>query len=349
MKVLVASSDPALRSRLTDWLVAAHHEVVAADCTSSACRALESKPDVVVVDWLLGGGGAALVDYARRLDARHRHYVIVVCPRPRPSEIIAFVEVGADDFTCTSASCEEMLARVDAPRRIRDWTARPMRTQTIRLRKLLELDGRRIWREIDSIVTTEIGEMLGLALEPEQRVDTAIRWCGAVPLTLNGEHVELQLGVGLADAGEEQFAQDVLGADATEAAIEDALREIANVAGGAVKRAALGDGLVMTIGLPTDDDVFAMANARRWASTTASGLRLTFAIAATPAQLRSMRCGELHEGMVVAREIRDTAGHVVAAAGTRLTATTVERLVQVLGANACIEVATRGDSTASAA
>ncbi|HEY1549888.1 MAG TPA: hypothetical protein VGG28_18795 [Kofleriaceae bacterium] len=350
MKVLIASSDSALRARLTEWLVAEHYDVVEADCLTSARRALEGQPHVVVVDWLLAGGGEALLGCLRAHDARRRYYVIAVCAQLDPAQIAAIVAAGADDFSSASASREEMLARVDALRRVRDRTPpKATHTQTIRIRKLLDHDGRRVWREIDTIITAEIGEMLGMTLEPEPRADATTRWCGAVPLTLNGEHLELQLGVGIAGAEGERFAHDVLGGEATDATIADALREIANVAGGAVKRAALGDGLVMTIGMPTDDDVVAMANARRWASATSTGLRLTFALAVAPAQTRSLRCCELREGFVVTRDVLDGRGNVVVTAGTRLTATSVERLTHELGADVLVEGSSRCEPATAAA
>jgi DNA-binding response OmpR family regulator len=347
VKVLVVSGDAAVRRQFAESLQSPSYVVVEAECASSAERALAGMPDVIVVDWLLGGG-AALIEHVRARDSRHRHYIVAVCAKPKPSDIAAFVAAGADDFMAAEATREEIVVRVDALRRICGWATKPAHTQTIRIRKLLELDGRRVWRELDSIVTSEIGDMLGLALAPECS-DATIRWCGSVPLTVNGEQVELQLAVGLADAGGEQFAHDVLGAEASGAAIADALREMANVAGGAVKRAALGDGLVMTIGLPSDDDVFAMANARRWASATSSGLHLVFAIAAAPSQRRSMNRAELREGMVVVRDVRTTHGELIVAAGTRLTATTVARLAELLEPDARVDVSAPRDVAANAA
>jgi CheY-like chemotaxis protein len=338
MKVLIASSDATLRRRFANWLVSAHHTAVEAEAASSACAALDGKPDVVIVDWMLAGGGAPLIKYMRGLDPRQHHYVIAICMRPQPSDIAAFVAAGADDFAPASASREEVIARVEALARIRGWTAKLTQVRAIAFGETLDLDGLRVWREIDSIVATEVGEMLGATLRPEPRSDGAIQWCGSVPLTLSADHVELLLGVGIAADANERFARDVLGTMAGEAAIGDALREIANVAGGAVKRAALGDGLAMTIGLPTGDDVFAVASARRWAATTPSGLQLTFAIAATPSHVRLVRRCELREGMVLASDIHNAGGVLLVAAGTCLTSTTVERLERFLDVNERVEV-----------
>ena len=339
MKVLIASSDATLRRRFANWLVSAHHTAVEAEATSSACAALDGKPDVVIVDWLLaGGGGAPFIKQLRGLDPRQHHYVIAVCMRPQPTDITAFVAAGADDFASATASREEVIARVEALTRIRGWSAKLTQVRAIAFGETLDLDGLRVWREIDSIVSTEVGEMLGATLRTEPRSDGPIQWCGSVPLTLSADHVELQLGVGIAADASDRFARDVLGTAAGEAAIGDALREIANVAGGAIKRAALGDGVAMTIGLPTGDDVFAVASARRWAVTTPSGLRLTFAVATTPSHVRLVRRCELREGMVLASDIHNAGGVLLVAAGTCLTSTTVERLARFLDINERVEV-----------
>ncbi|HEY1814476.1 MAG TPA: response regulator [Kofleriaceae bacterium] len=334
MTILVASSDATLRRRLASWLAGTGHIVIEADNASSACEAITGKPDVIVVDWSLGGAASSLL--LRGLGQRHRHYVVVYCAQPRPADITAIFAAGADDFIDAAAPREELLARIDGWTRRRSWTA------TIQIRAIdLDapgLDGLHVWREIDSIVATELGETLGDALLPTSAAGPNVQWCGAITLTLPGERVALRFGVGLAADQVDRFAHAVLGGTADPDATADALRELANVAGGAIKRAASGDGVAITIGLPTADNIFDASGVRTWTASSRSGLRLALAVVATPSHARSIRCCELREGMVLASDIRNATGALLVAAGSCLTTTSVERLACALDTEARVDV-----------
>jgi DNA-binding response OmpR family regulator len=110
MTVLVATTDAIVRRRLCGWLAAAGHLVLEADGAAVAYRAIAGKPDVIVLDWLVGE--TALRRLLRALEQRHRHFAVVYCAEPRPFEITAIFAAGADDFIDAAAPREELVARI---------------------------------------------------------------------------------------------------------------------------------------------------------------------------------------------------------------------------------------------
>ena len=121
----------------------------------------------------------------------------------------------------------------------------------------------------------------------------------------------------------------------------DALRELANTAGGALKRAALPEQAVLTAGLPTLEDVSAwdVPDALRW--TVSVGEEAAFCVQGRIARLQqgSVPASGLREGMVVVKDIRGPSGTLLLAAGTRLTLSSAERVRKILGPSFCVEVA----------
>jgi hypothetical protein len=152
------------------------------------------------------------------------------------------------------------------------------------------------------------------------------------------EHVELDFAVGLTTERTEQFAREVLGGSAGAEAIHEALRELANVAGGAIKRAGLAEGIPMTIGIPTNDNFFATQQVRTWSASTTSGLRLALGASVSHARALTVRCCELRQGMVLAKDVRSATGLLLVAAGTNLTKSTVQQLARFLDANDRVDI-----------
>jgi hypothetical protein len=227
------------------------------------------------------------------------------------------------------------LARLAGLTRVRAWATldKPLAAATV-----FDLETLQVWRGLDAIVTAEVGEMLGTHFNREAPRDAKIHWAGTVPLSLPAEQLELRIGVGLELSASELFIKEVLAGDTTLDAISDALREIANVAGGAIKRAALGEGVAITIGMPSNDSIFSAPSARTWSVTSPSGLRVTFAAVAIACQHRPVTRSALREGMVVATDVRTRAGMLLVSAGTYLTVTTAEHLSRLLDANVYIDV-----------
>jgi DNA-binding response OmpR family regulator len=341
VKVLIVHGDPSERKRLAFQISSLAASVFEAETTAAACKVLDREPEIVLIDWGIGraGDGDAFIRYLRTLDERARHYVIATCRRPAPSDVTAVFAAGADDLLPAIASKEELLARIEGLNRMRAWARVLHRTNALDFTDAFDIEKLRVWRELDAIVNSELGEMLGRHLHPEVTENDPVRCTGTIPLSLSSEHLEVRLAVGLATSASYMFAKEVLGGNSAPEALADALRELANVAGGAIKRAALSDGVTITIGLPSNDDLFASPNARRWSARSDSGLHVTFAAVALDCRSRAIACSDLKERMVVARDVRNAAGMLLLSAGTSLTATTIERLQRFLASNVSVEVA----------
>ncbi len=336
MKILLAHGDSTTRKRFAHWLASGGHVVLEAENVAGACALLPRGADVVIADWHLSGGGAAFVKHLRSLATRDRHYLIVTCARPVEAEITAIFNAGADDFAITaSMTRSEILGRVDGLKRVRAWSGA---AKTVEFGPLFDLDKVRAWRELDTIVSVELGEQLGTGLHAVDDVPRAIAFSGAVSLSLAVEKIELQLSIGIEREMVAAFGGALLDGDTSEAMLADALRELANVAGGALKRAAGHDATSVTIGLPTNASVEDASNARTWSATTSTGLRLRIAAVALPCKGRAVRRVELREGMVLGGDVRNQAGLLLVAAGTYLTSTTVDGLARTLDPNALVEV-----------
>ncbi|HEY4056534.1 MAG TPA: hypothetical protein VGM39_07985 [Kofleriaceae bacterium] len=86
---------------------------------------------------------------------------------------------------------------------------------------------------------------------------TAIVATGAIPLTLVAERLIVRVGLGVDAATRTRIQTDLLGNDASAPALADAMREMANIAGGAIRRSAFESGLTFTRGLPSNETLFA--------------------------------------------------------------------------------------------
>jgi DNA-binding response OmpR family regulator len=340
VKVLLAQGDAATRHRLAHWLTSANHTVLEADNVTAACALLSRGAEVVIADWHLSGGGASFVKYLRTLGLRIRHYLIVTIAKPAETEMTAIFNAGADDVAIMpSLTRPELLGRVDGLKRARAWAAiLDGAAKTVEFGPLFDLNKVRAWRELDAIVAGELAELFGTELRTHPAPPCAVAFSGTISLSLAVENVELQLGIGIERDMTGAFATALLDGDESEAALDDALRELANVAGGALKRAAGNDAASVTIGLPTNANLASASNARSWTATTSAGLRLRITAVAWPCKGRSVRRVELREGMVLASDVRNPAGILLVAAGTYLTSTTVDGLGRTLDANAMIEV-----------
>jgi hypothetical protein len=197
----------------------------------------------------------------------------------------------------------------------------------------------RIFSEVESIVAQELGELLGASLHRSMTGSRSLAHTSMISLTLAADHLQLQLGIGVDERTRDHLGDVLLGGDCTIEAILDALREMANTAGGAIRRAALDDGMSFAMGLPSNENVFASEKRRRgFAITDANGLYLECVVTVSANVPTAVRASDLREGMVIMRDVVDESGTVVVAAGSSLTDTTAERVRSVLGCNGNVEI-----------
>ena len=115
-KILVIEDEASIRDMLrfalerVDFLVS-----VAADAPSARLRIAESRPDLILLDWMMPGMSG--VDYARELKSAPQTRdipVIMVTARAEEEDKIRGLNIGCDDYVSKPFSFPELIARIQA-------------------------------------------------------------------------------------------------------------------------------------------------------------------------------------------------------------------------------------------
>lgn len=116
MNVLVVEDEEAIREMLVMVLEQADFLVQAARDTTQALTMLrETKPDLILLDWMLPGMSG--VEWARRLKKDKELSeipVILLTARGEEEDKVRGLDVGADDYMTKPFSPRELVARINA-------------------------------------------------------------------------------------------------------------------------------------------------------------------------------------------------------------------------------------------
>jgi hypothetical protein len=160
-------------------------------------------------------------------------------------------------------------------------------------------------------------------------------------MSLTQVQVEVRLSVLVDSAAQTWLRNEVLREPAAPlGAIDDAVRELANTAGGCFKRPALSEGMVLTTGLPITGPAPSREEVTNCWALTIDNSNATVLLACQIRRRGNQRlpASELTEGMVLLNDLRSRNGVLLASAGSRLTETTAAKLSQVLGARFYLDV-----------
>ncbi len=126
MKVLVAEDDASLRQLLRIYLSRAGHEVVEAVDGQQAWEILKQESArLLIVDWMMPGvDGAELIRRIRASGWPGYTYIILLTAKSTQDDVIAGLNLGADDYLCKPFNRDELLARIGVGERILDLEAR---------------------------------------------------------------------------------------------------------------------------------------------------------------------------------------------------------------------------------
>jgi DNA-binding response OmpR family regulator len=113
-RILIIEDEASMRTALTDLLTAEGHRVLSAvDGESGLRRALDEKPDLVLLDVMLPKlDGFALCAELRRLSIAVP--VLMLTAKGQIEDRVAGLDAGADDYLVKPFSTEELLARMRA-------------------------------------------------------------------------------------------------------------------------------------------------------------------------------------------------------------------------------------------
>jgi DNA-binding response OmpR family regulator len=113
-RILIIEDEAPMRMALTDLLASEGHRVLtAADGESGLQRALDEKPDLILLDIMMPKlDGFALCAELRRLS--NAVPVLMLTAKGQIEDRVAGLDAGADDYLVKPFSTEELLARVRA-------------------------------------------------------------------------------------------------------------------------------------------------------------------------------------------------------------------------------------------
>jgi CheY-like chemotaxis protein len=319
-------------------------EAMAEESVALAAIARES-PQVIVVS-VPAKGGPDLIRRLRGADGSGQAYVVALLEAtPTGKEISNLIAAGAHDIMRRPFIEAELLERVKAPRRWLRWAHSVTKPAAFDFSAALDFTALNVWKSIGCVVAEDLGQMAGQSFsvgEGWPRQFDGNHRGATIPMSLAGDQLELRVSI-VVDSRSLDWLREALLGDAGAAldAVDDALRELANTAGGAIKRAALGESVVLTTGLPVSDASVAIpAGCASWSLNLDDGL-VSIAVVVEIKRLQNQRvpASKLTEGMVLAHDIRNEAGILLVPAGSRLTATSALKLAKMLGASFFLEVA----------
>ena len=118
--ILLAEDDPVTRMLMTRFLKKAGYEVDAvADGAEALDKMMKRYYPILVTDWEMPGmDGVALCKAVRNMQLDGYVYVLLLTARDTKENIIAGLEAGADDYLVKPVHEPELVARLNAGRRI---------------------------------------------------------------------------------------------------------------------------------------------------------------------------------------------------------------------------------------
>jgi len=316
-----------------------------ADETAALAAIAREAPQVVVFSVPAKGGQ----DLTRRLrggeNAAEAYLLAVLDAAPANKDLSSLITAGVHDFMRRPFVDADLLERVKAPERLLRWSRSVSKPCAFDFSAALDVSSLRSWRSLGSLVAEDLGEMAGqpFAVTPGWPAHLASdALCASIPMSLAGDQLELRLSL-VADAAALAWIRATLLGDpaANDEAARDALRELANTAGGALKRAALAESITLTTGIPRDDTASRFPGKHQcWALKPGGGAGCL----AVVGEIRTrgnerISAAQLAEGMILAHDIRSEGGVLIVPAGSRLTATSANRLAAMLGPRYFLEVA----------
>jgi CheY-like chemotaxis protein len=346
MRVLIVDDNKPARESAARMLSLAQFEVEQTDTRSGLAAVARAQAEMVILAWP-EKGGAEILKRVRGCETGGHVYVVVVLDKQPASEISAVFAAGADDFLRRPVVREELLARANGPQRIRKWAA--PHADALDFSKGNDVSKLGACSNTGALVAEDLAQIVGTPLEvadaPASDVPGAL-FAATIPLSLASDETEIRVSVSVDAASMRALALAIMGdASPGDAAVDDILRELANTAGGAVKRAGLADNVIMTTGLPVNVPAARAQGApggdlRRWLATTKDGaVRIGITREIRRRTNERVPAARLLEGMVVAHDLKNDSGALLVPAGTRLTSTTAERVARLLGDRTLVEVA----------
>jgi CheY-like chemotaxis protein len=341
MHTLIIEENKVLRESMATTLQKADHRVTLASGQAAVLAVLEREaPDAIVIGW--NGGAGDIIRRIRSQEVDAHAFVVALLDKHPVTVIPSLFAAGADDFARAPLCREELLARLAAPERFRKWASIAAKLAAQELtgeRDLLQLN---VFTKMGEFVAADLVTLLGPMDIAEGFLVSGDLYGASIPMSIATERAEIRVSIVI----EKRLVRTLAGIllcdeDAPEPAIKDMIREIANTAGGSVKRAGELDKLSITTGLPVDEPrgVTKSEMTRCW-TVTIHGSEAQIGIVGEVNRRSNQRLPltKVSEGMVIVNDIRTETGALIVPSGTRLSMATVTRLVGLLGQRFVVDV-----------
>jgi two-component system phosphate regulon response regulator PhoB len=115
-RILIVEDEAPIRQMIAFNLSRAGFEVEEAeDCSSARLRIADSRPDLLLVDWMLPDStGLELTRTLRREEANREMPIIMLTARAEERDKLLGLDGGADDYITKPFSPRELLSRINA-------------------------------------------------------------------------------------------------------------------------------------------------------------------------------------------------------------------------------------------
>jgi len=342
--IVLLSDKKTERDALVRALDPLHVEAVHDEAT--ALKAIARQSPRVIVFAVPPKGGPDLARRLRAADASGQAFQIAILEAASSGKEVAhLVAAGVHDFIRRPVIESDLLERIKSPARLIRWARSLTKPSVFDFSGKLDLTQLRAWGNLGTIVAEELSQMVGQTLVVAdgfpQRFEGPLH-SATLPMSLAGDQLEVRSSI-VADARALGWLRETLlgDANAEQSATDDALRELANTASGAFKRAAAIENIVLTTGLPVSggNERFP-GDCTCWSlSLGAEAGHLVFAAEIKERENQRVPASKLTEGMVLAHDLRNDGGILLVPAGSRLSGTSAAKLAKMLGDSIYLEVA----------
>jgi len=347
MRVVLVHDIHCEREPMVRALREAPCQVEGVGSVKEALAAIAQEPPDVIVALIWPYGGADVVMQLRSADgAGGAHILVVIKGDPKHLDISTYLAAGANGVVRAPIADSELVARVKhaggaLAARLQREVAPVVERSNVAIVSRLQA-----WQNIGSLA---LDDLVGVIQHPLRVCDRppsdfASGLRGAtIPMSLASANICIDVSVVTDSSGRQWLSNRLLGdPSAIDASFDDVLRELANVSGGAFKRAARSESVTLTTGLPVSNFGVAWfgSGIRCWTAMLEDGTeRIAIVGRIHSVETRRVSASGLLEGMVLTSDLRSETGQLLATAGSRLTQTTATRLAKLLGSRVVVEVA----------
>ncbi|HKQ69501.1 MAG TPA: response regulator [Polyangiaceae bacterium] len=347
MKVLVAADDvPTGRALARVLSQAGYQAEIAFDGPSALKQLKTSRFDILLCDSDLPGDEISETIKAARAGPEEPPLFLLLSTANGREARAQAISRGADDYVVKPCSAPNLLETIAAAlsRRPKPIGLPPSSSAFGRADNSFAPEGgadsARVestvaWAELIKLSSSVLGQWAGASFEyePPRGRESGVMVSSAAFMVDVHHLIEISCGLFVGKNSGAELARLILHNEAAgEAAVRELLAELGNNLLGNFKTALRREGFVFTIGLgqpagmPTPSGFVRCFSVSSISSFSGSGAHVKVVVGARPALRVSVPGRKLREDMVIAVDLFADSGGLLLPAGTRLTASTIERI-----------------------